>query len=121
MKITLSCIKADVGGFVGHGEVHPELLGRAHDVLARSDLLVDYHVTRVGDDINLIMTHRQGVDSPRIHGLAWDAFKQATEVATRLKQYGAGQDLLVDAFSGNVAVSARASARWSSTRARRSR
>jgi len=102
MRITLSCIKADVGGFVGHGEVHPELLGRAHELLGKSDALVDFHVTRVGDDINLIMTHREGVDSPRIHGLAWDTFKQVTEVAKRLKQYGAGQDLLVDAFSGNV-------------------
>src|ERR687887_6484 len=101
-KITLSCIKADVGGFVGHGEVHPALLERARELLSRSDLLVDFHVTRVGDDINLIMTHREGIDSPRVHGLAWDTFKQVTEVAKRLKQYGAGQDLLVDAFSGNV-------------------
>ena len=102
MTITLSCIKADVGGYVGHGEVHPELLARARELMAASDLLIDAHVTRVGDDINLIMTHREGVDSPRIHGLAWDTFKQVTEVAKRLKQYGAGQDLLVDAFSGNV-------------------
>jgi fructose 1,6-bisphosphate aldolase/phosphatase len=102
MTITLSCIKADVGGYVGHGEVHPELLARARELVAASDLLIDAHVTRVGDDINLIMTHREGVDSPRIHGLAWDTFKQVTEVAKRLKQYGAGQDLLVDAFSGNV-------------------
>ena len=35
MRITLSCIKADVGGFVGHGEVHPELLGRAHELLGQ--------------------------------------------------------------------------------------
>ena len=102
MTITLSCIKADVGGFVGHGEVHPEMLERSRALLAGSDLLIDFHVTRVGDDINLVMTHTQGVDSPRIHGLAWDTFKQVTEVAKRLKQYGAGQDLLVDAFSGNV-------------------
>jgi len=75
MTITLSCIKADVGGYVGHGEVHPELLARARELMAASDLLIDAHVTRVGDDINLIMTHREGVDSPRIHGLAWDTFK----------------------------------------------
>lgn len=101
-RVTLSVIKADVGGFVGHGEVHPDMLALAREILARSPLLIDYHVTRVGDDINLILTHRQGVDAPRIHGLAWDVFKQATEVAKRYKLYGAGQDLLVDAFSGNV-------------------
>lgn len=101
-KITLSVIKADVGGYVGHGEVHPRMLERTNELLAQSDLLIDYHVTRVGDDINLIMTHQQGVDSPAIHKLAWDTFKQVTEVARELKLYGAGQDLLVDAFSGNV-------------------
>ncbi|MBI3978041.1 MAG: fructose 1,6-bisphosphatase [Chloroflexi bacterium] len=101
-RITVSVIKADVGGYVGHGEVHPAMMERSRQLLAQSDLLIDFHVTRVGDDINLIMTHQHGVDSPRIHGLAWDTFKQVTEVARELKQYGAGQDLLVDAFSGNV-------------------
>ena len=100
--VTLSVIKADVGGYVGHGEVHPDMIARCQEVLAESKHLIDFHVTRVGDDINLIMTHRLGVDHPAIHGLAWDAFKQATEVAKGLKLYGAGQDLLVDAFSGNV-------------------
>jgi fructose 1,6-bisphosphate aldolase/phosphatase len=101
-KITLSCIKADVGGYVGHGEVHPDMLDRARELLSESDLLIDYHVTRVGDDINLIMTHGNGVDSPSVHELAWDTFNKVTEVAKKLKLYGAGQDLLVDAFSGNV-------------------
>ncbi len=101
-KITVSVIKADVGGYVGHGEVHPTMLDRARELLRASDLLVDYHVTRVGDDINLIMTHRLGVDNSMIHGLAWETFKQVTEIAKELKLYGAGQDLLVDAFSGNV-------------------
>ena len=101
-RVTLSVIKADVGGLVGHGDVHPDMLARAHDLLAASPLLIHFHVTRAGDDINLIMTHREGVDSPKIHALAWDTFKRVTEVAKAYKLYGAGQDLLVDAFSGNV-------------------
>jgi fructose 1,6-bisphosphate aldolase/phosphatase len=101
-KITLSVIKADVGGYVGHSEVHPKMLERSRELLARSSLLTDFHVTRVGDDINLVMTHELGVDHPEIHRLCWETFKQVTEVAQDLKQYGAGQDLLVDAFSGNV-------------------
>jgi hypothetical protein len=32
-KITLSCIKADVGGYVGHGEVHPDMLQRARELI----------------------------------------------------------------------------------------
>ncbi|MDI3534882.1 MAG: fructose 1,6-bisphosphate aldolase/phosphatase [Thermosediminibacterales bacterium] len=103
-KITLTVIKADVGGFVGHSEVHPALLEKAQDYLEQNSngLLIDFYVTHVGDDINLIMTHEKGVDSPDIHSLAWDAFKAATEVAKQLKLYGAGQDLLHDAFSGNI-------------------
>ena len=105
MKITLSVIKADVGGYVGHSESHPAVLAKAEECLAKvkqSGLLIDYHVTKCGDDLNLIMTHQQGEESEKIHRLAWDTFVAGTEVAKSLKLYGAGQDLLSDAFSGNV-------------------
>ena len=105
MKITLSVIKADVGGYVGHSETHPDLLAKAKDCLAKAKkdgLLVDYHVTKCGDDLQLIMTHRQGEGSEKIHKLAWDTFVGCTEIAKQLKLHGAGQDLLADAFSGNV-------------------
>lgn len=104
-KITLSVIKADVGGFVGHCTVHPELLACAEKQLeaARSKkLLIDFRVMNCGDDVELILTHTRGTDSAEIHGLAWKTFRAATEVAKRLKLYGAGQDLLSNAFSGNV-------------------
>ena len=48
------------------------------------------------------MTHTNGVDSKEIHNLAWDNFCEATERAKDLGLYGAGQDLLSDAFSGNI-------------------
>ena len=105
MKITLSVIKADVGGYVGHSESHPAVLAKAEECLAKvkqSGLLIDYHVTKCGDDLNLIMTHQQGVENETIHKLAWDTFVAGTEVAKSLKLYGAGQDLLSDAFSGNI-------------------
>ncbi|NLK00185.1 MAG: fructose 1,6-bisphosphatase [Clostridia bacterium] len=101
-KLTLSVIKADVGGYVGHSSVHPKLLEKAGECLGESKFLVDYHVTHVGDDINLIMTHRKGVDNAEVHQLAWDTFLACTEAAKELKLYGAGQDLLSDAFSGNI-------------------
>jgi fructose 1,6-bisphosphate aldolase/phosphatase len=65
-------------------------------------LLVDGHVTHCGDDLELIMTHRNGVDDAEVHKFAWDVFVGCTEVAKRLKLYGAGQDLLSDAFAGTV-------------------
>ena len=105
MKLTLSVIKADVGGYVGHSDTHPDLHDKANDCLsgAKSEgLLIDYHVTKCGDDLQLIMTHQQGEDSERVHKLAWDTFVECTAVAKQLKLHGAGQDLLSDAFSGNV-------------------
>ena len=48
------------------------------------------------------MTHTRGVGDDRIHRLAWDAFVEGTAVAKEQGLYGAGQDLLKDAFSGNV-------------------
>lgn len=103
-KITLTVIKADIGGYVGHSGVHPELLEEANRVMEEKGkgLLEDYVVTHVGDDINLIMTHRKGVDNPEVHKLAWETFLSCTQIAKKLKLYGAGQDLLSDSFSGNI-------------------
>lgn len=103
--ITLSIIKADTGGFVGHSAVHPDMTAEARRMIERakdSGLLVDGHVAACGDDISLIMTHRHGVDADPIHSFAWDTFKATTRIAKELGLYGAGQDLLSDAFSGNL-------------------
>jgi fructose 1,6-bisphosphate aldolase/phosphatase len=105
MKLTLSVIKADIGGYVGHSSSHPDVLDKAGKCLApakKSGLLIDYHVTRCGDDLELIMTHQKGEDSSDIHQLGWDTFIECANVAKKLKLHGAGQDLLADAFSGNV-------------------
>ncbi len=104
-KVTLSVIKADVGGLAGHHVVHPDLLATVTRVLAEAKeegVIEDFYVTNVGDDIQLIMTHYKGVDNSEIHGLAWKAFKEAADVAEKLGLYGAGQDLLAEAFSGNI-------------------
>jgi fructose 1,6-bisphosphate aldolase/phosphatase len=105
MKITLSVIKADIGGYVGHSESHPDVLAYAYECMAKAKkdgLLIDFHVTKCGDDAQLVMTHNMGVDNKTIHELAWNTFVGCTEVAKKLKLYGAGQDLLADAFSCNV-------------------
>jgi fructose 1,6-bisphosphate aldolase/phosphatase len=104
-KLTLSVIKADVGGYVGHSSMHPDLISVATDRLSNArekEALIDCHVTRCGDDLELIMTHKHGLDSEKVHKLAWDTFVACTEVAKKLKLYGAGQDLLSDSFSGTV-------------------
>ena len=48
------------------------------------------------------MVHRGGEGNPEIHQLAWDTFSKAADKAKALKLYGAGQDLLKTAFSGNI-------------------
>ncbi|NPA05585.1 MAG: fructose 1,6-bisphosphatase [Crenarchaeota archaeon] len=104
-KTTISVIKADIGSIAGHHKVHPDTMAAAARVLSeakRKGIIIDFYVTHVGDDLELIMTHRKGVDSPEIHGLAWEAFKKAAQVAKELGLYAAGQDLLSEAFSGNV-------------------
>lgn len=103
--VTLSVIKADIGGYVGHGSSHPDILAHARSELetaVKDGLFIDAKVSRCGDDLELIMTHRRGVDDEATHQFAWSVFESGTEIARRLKLYGAGQDLLSDAFSGTV-------------------
>lgn len=106
MKTTISLIKADIGSIAGHHKVYEDQIKHAQEILEkakREGLLIDYRVFNCGDDLQLLMTHTKGVDSPEIHGLSWKTFKEVTDKVSRpLKLYAAGQDLLVEAFSGNV-------------------
>jgi fructose 1,6-bisphosphate aldolase/phosphatase len=101
---TLSIIKVDMGGFVGHSSMHPEMLEVARRAVdgVLGELLIDAQVACCGDDLHLIMTHERGVDAEPVDAFAWDVFQQTTALAKRLGLYGAGQDLLSDAFSGNL-------------------
>lgn len=105
MKITLSLIKADTGSVGGHNRPSNAMLDKAKEVTAgaiKNGLLTDAKVTFTGDDIALLMAHTRGVDNPDIHKFAWDTFVETTKIAKSQGLYGAGQDLLKDAFSGNV-------------------
>jgi len=105
VKTTVSIIKADVGSLAGHTIVPTPLLAIAEKSLSeaeRTGLINSHYVFHAGDDLELLMTHSKGENNPEIHGLAWNIFKTAADKAKELKLYGAGQDLLKDAFSGNV-------------------
>jgi fructose 1,6-bisphosphate aldolase/phosphatase len=106
MRTTISAIKADIGGIGGHTRPSDELVEAVKKYvtqrLKEEALLIDYYIGYTGDDIHIIMTHALGVENEKIHKLAWDAFKEGTKLAKEQGLYGAGQDLLKDAFSGNV-------------------
>ena len=103
MKITLSVIKADVGGVGGHTKPSDGLIEAVRKTVKDSgDLLIDHYIGYCGDDVHIVMSHTHGVDNNHIHKLAWDAFMAGTEIAREEGLYGAGQDLLKDSFSGNV-------------------
>ena len=105
MTQTLSVIKADIGGMVGHSSMHPDILDHGRKQLeqgVQNGLLIDGQAHACGDDLFLIMSHDRGQDDETLHKFAWDTFQSGTDIARKLHLYGAGQDLLVDAFSGNI-------------------
>jgi fructose 1,6-bisphosphate aldolase/phosphatase len=103
MKITVSVIKADVGGIGGHTRPSDGLINAVRNVIKNAgDLLIDHYIGYCGDDVHIVMSHTHGIDNNKIHKLAWDAFMAGTQVAKKEGLYGAGQDLLKDSFSGNV-------------------
>jgi len=104
-KTTISLIKCDVGSLAGHHVVPEPLLRIAEKNLqkAREEGLVNsFYVFHAGDDLELLTVHKKGESNPKIHKLAWDTFEEAAKKAADLKLYGAGQDLLKTAFSGNI-------------------
>lgn len=101
---TLSVLKADIGSIGGHIKPSRRLMERIVEFLnsKQSDLFIDFRVSSTGDDVAILFSHRLGPLHEKIHKVAWDAFLEGTEVAKEQGLYGAGQDLLKDAFSGNV-------------------
>lgn len=105
MKVTLSVIKADVGSIGGHtrpSQAMVDTVREAVDGAIRAGTLLDGYVWYTGDDIAILMSHTKGENNAEVHQFAWDAFLNATERAKSAGLYGAGQDLLADAPSGNV-------------------
>ena len=103
-KITLSIIKADIGSIGGHIKPSDKVLETIKNFVKKEgkNLIIDHYIGFTGDDIAILTTHKRGVGDKKIHKLCFDAFLAGTKVAKSQGLYGAGQDLLVSAFSGNV-------------------
>ena len=104
-KVTLSVIKADVGGLAGHSGVHPDIPVIAEEWMKKgieAGIIEDAYVTSVGDDLQLIMSHYAGEEDEKVHKLAWDAFQAGAKRSAELKLCGVGQDFLSDEFKGTI-------------------
>ena len=104
MKTTISVIKADIGSIGGHIKPSAAVLDTVKNHIQKNskEILIDFFISHTGDDIAILMTHTHGTLNEKVHKLAWDALIAGTEMAKKQGLYGAGQDLLKDAFSGNV-------------------
>jgi len=103
-KATISIIKCDVGSLAGHYIVPKPLFDIAEKNLkkAAKNGVINNFYFNAGDDLELLMVHERGEQDTEVHKLAWETFKDCANKASQLKLYAAGQDLLKDAFSGNV-------------------
>jgi fructose 1,6-bisphosphate aldolase/phosphatase len=105
IKTTISIIKCDVGSLAGHHVVPKPLFDVAEKNLkkaAEEGVINNFYVFNAGDDLELLMAHENGEQNHEVHKLAWETFKEAADKALKMKLYAAGQDLLKNAFSGNV-------------------
>jgi len=103
-KITLSIIKADIGSIGGHLKPSQKLLEAVENYVKGKGrgLIIDSYIGFTGDDITILTTHKKGIVNEKIHKLCLDAFLAGTKVAKEQGLHGAGQDLLVESFSGNI-------------------
>ena len=105
---TISDIKADSGGRVGHttppGHFGPVAEASLQEAKEAGLIFDTSEFIAVGDDGHLLMTHTQGADSNDIHLLAYKTFFRQVWTAEVLgyKWYGLGQDLVGDASAGKA-------------------
>jgi fructose 1,6-bisphosphate aldolase/phosphatase len=103
---TVSDIKADAGGKVGHtappNHFGPVAEASLKEAIDSGQIIGTSKFIAVGDDGHLLMTHTRGADNNAVHLLAYRTFFRQIWVAEVLgyKWYGLGQDLVGDASAG---------------------
>ena len=97
---TLSDIKADAGGKVGHTTpttLFEDVACASLEQARESGLIRDFRVFAVGDDMHLLIYHRQGIDANEVHLMAFRTFWRMVWVTDLIgyKPYGLAQDLKI--------------------------
>jgi len=104
----MKATKADVGGVGGHVVAAEEVKAVLtkfildHNHFNGEPMFSSFIVTHTGDDIAITGIHSEKVPNEVLDELLWDAFMLGTDKATELGLYGPGQDLIADAFTGNL-------------------
>jgi fructose 1,6-bisphosphate aldolase/phosphatase len=100
--------KADVGGVGGHVVAAEEVKGTiARYVLQNNGyrgepIFTSLIVTHTGDDVAVTGIMSEKVPMDVVDELMWDALSEGATKAGELGLYGPGQDLIADAFTGNL-------------------
>ncbi len=104
----IKATKADVGGVGGHVVASNEVKSIiAKYVLdntwcGREAIFTSLMVTHTGDDVAVTGIMAGSVDMSVVDQLMWDALQEGARKAAELGLYGPGQDLVADAFTGNL-------------------
>ena len=108
MQRYIKATKADVGGVGGHVVAADEVKSIiAKYVLDNNSyrgepIFTSMIVTHTGDDCAVTGIMAETVDMSVVDELMWDALQEGATKAAELGLYGPGQDLVADAFTGNL-------------------
>src|SRR5207253_1348802 len=104
----IKATKADVGGVGGHVVAADEVKSTiAKFVLDNNGyrgepIFTSLIVTHTGDDCAVTGIMSESVDMSVVDELMWDALQEGATKAAELGLYGPGQELVADAFTGNL-------------------
>jgi fructose 1,6-bisphosphate aldolase/phosphatase len=104
----IKATKADVGGVGGHVVAADEVKSTIAKFVLENNayqgepMFTSLIVTHTGDDVAVTGIVAETVDLGVVDALMWDALHEGARKAAELGLYGPGQDLVADAFTGNL-------------------
>ncbi len=104
----IKATKADVGGVGGHVVAADEVKSVVAKYVLENNgyrgepIFTSLIVTHTGDDVAVTGIMAESVDMSVVDELLWDALQEGASKAGELGLYGPGQDLVADAFTGNL-------------------
>src|SRR5437879_2579730 len=104
----IKATKADVGGVGGHVVAADEVKSAIAQFVLENHgfrwwpIFTSLLVVHTGDDVAVTGIMAETVDMTVVDELMWDALQLGADKAKELGLYGPGQDLVADAFTGNL-------------------